>query len=725
RWQLFLIVQLFLGVGFAQTPEFNADSAHAYLLHLTDAIGPRPMGSHHEREALRWAVEQFHRFGADTAYVLPVPRSPRGINTTSGVAVGLFPGKSDSIIVVGGHIDSTPRQNPGANDNASGTACVLELARIWGQREHRHTLLFAAFGGEEGGLVGSRYFVEHFPHIDRVALMISIDMAGVTDPIVPFFEVKSHQAPRWLVEDAYTIDRALGYNALEYPTNFFSLNTVMDGAGSDHMPFLEKNIPAIDFTTGINTSPIHTHRDRPEFIDKAMLARSGRLVDRMLQKYHEQGVPSPRKGHYMLWEIFGGRLFIPRWLILIFDLVAVVLGILAFRASRARRPEIPPEQRVRFSGLKILGFMVLIAICAQLGEALMQAIKGLRYPWFVPFRQYLWFAGLWALIGLWLSLQLTRGWRFTRDPHAYARWAIILLLGLTVLFACGSARLALYPALSLAIFSLGILLPGSGFNMAAMIFAFLPMFRLMFMEALPLYARTSVRAGFAIDRFLESAAYSAGLTLLLVIWYLPILHIFAHTAVVAAPARQVARWYRSLPTGAVLLLALVGLGGYVLAFPAYNDRWRASVHLEAQYDMNTGESTLTVQGNEYLRKVKLVSEAFRRNYDARILKDDLPAKFTADWIEVQDAGTVVSADGDSLSLRWHLITRRPWYRVDLTLSVDTLRLERITTDLAYRKAEKGFRMIWGAEPPDTIPVAAELNLPPGARLIRKLQARYV
>ena len=257
----------------AQKPEFNADSAYAHVRHLTEDIGPRPMGSRAEGQALKWAAETFARFGADTAYVMPFFQAPGGVNTTSGIAVGVFPGMSDSIIVVGGHIDSDSRLNPGASDNASGTACVVELARIWSKVPNpRYTMIFAAFGGEERGLVGSKYFAEHFRDIAKILLMFSIDMASSRGWLIPFIDTKTHQAPRWLVEDAYAVDRAMGYNSLEYPTHFFSLNTAIGGAGSDHLPFMDKNIPAIDFTAGINYDPIHTPLDRLEFVDKSMLA---------------------------------------------------------------------------------------------------------------------------------------------------------------------------------------------------------------------------------------------------------------------------------------------------------------------------------------------------------------------------------------------------------------------------------------------------------------------
>ena len=230
-----LTILLAANAAMTQDAQFNADSAFATIEHLTVKIGPRPMGSANERAALRWTVAKFRNFGADTAYIMPVHEANGTLNTNSGVAIGIFRGATDSTIVIG-HIDSSGPDIPGANDDASGTACMIELARVWSQRIRHFTLLFAAFGGEESGLVGSEYFVDHYADLDKVKLMLQIDMAGSSEALIPFIDVYTHQAPQWLVEDAFAIDRALGYNTLAYPTHFFTLNNAQKGggAGSDH-----------------------------------------------------------------------------------------------------------------------------------------------------------------------------------------------------------------------------------------------------------------------------------------------------------------------------------------------------------------------------------------------------------------------------------------------------------------------------------------------------------
>lgn len=95
---------------------------------------------------------------------------------------GMIQGRNDSIIIVGAHYDHIGQMGdnvifPGAHDNASGVAAVLELARNAAQDTPAYTMVFLFFSGEEAGLVGSKYYSEH-PLVpwDKVRLMMNIDM---------------------------------------------------------------------------------------------------------------------------------------------------------------------------------------------------------------------------------------------------------------------------------------------------------------------------------------------------------------------------------------------------------------------------------------------------------------------------------------------------------------------------------------------------------------------
>jgi hypothetical protein len=126
-----------------------------------------------------WIFDQFKQIAAGTngrmtaeldTFVQPVsPRVPTPTTITNVVATlhGTDPASADRVYVVSGHYDSrvtdvlnATDDAPGANDDASGTSAVLELARVLSQRPTEATIVFAAFAGEEQGLYGSDHFAE-------------------------------------------------------------------------------------------------------------------------------------------------------------------------------------------------------------------------------------------------------------------------------------------------------------------------------------------------------------------------------------------------------------------------------------------------------------------------------------------------------------------------------------------------------------------------------------
>src|SRR5437867_908494 len=200
---------LHAGLLISQT-EFSQENATQLLKTLSVDIGPRPMGSPAEKRAMEFAVQKFKEYGCDTAYVMTMDRTSR-VNTSSGIAIGVKHGRSKRMIVVGGHIDSAGPEIPGADDDGSGTVTVMEAARVLAKRSMESTIVFCCFGGEEQGLEGSGYFVDHFPGIDSVAMMLQIDMANGLGRIELDPETQGICSPRWLVRAAIEEFYKLGY----------------------------------------------------------------------------------------------------------------------------------------------------------------------------------------------------------------------------------------------------------------------------------------------------------------------------------------------------------------------------------------------------------------------------------------------------------------------------------------------------------------------------------
>ncbi len=164
-------------------------------------------------------------------------------------------------VVVGGHFDHVGwggrgSRSPGvhaihygADDNASGTAGVLEAARyLAGSELTSHNYLFIAFGAEEKGLIGSRYFTESDAYdIERINYMFNLDMIGrMEDETLTLIGTGS--SPSW----DELIDR-------HTPEGMTIRKNPGGRGGSDHTSFYVKDIPVLFFFTGI-----HDDYHRPE-----------------------------------------------------------------------------------------------------------------------------------------------------------------------------------------------------------------------------------------------------------------------------------------------------------------------------------------------------------------------------------------------------------------------------------------------------------------------------
>ena len=167
--------------------------------------------------------------------------------------------KPDSVIMITAHFDHLGGMGketyfPGANDNASGLALLLNLARYYAAHPAPYSIAFVCFAGEEAGLIGSKYYTEHplFP-LKQVRFLLNTDLAGTG-------------------EEGITV-----VNASEFPNEYNLLNKVNDdkkllvkinargkAANSDHYFFTEKGVPAFFFYTLGGIKAYHDIYDKAE-----------------------------------------------------------------------------------------------------------------------------------------------------------------------------------------------------------------------------------------------------------------------------------------------------------------------------------------------------------------------------------------------------------------------------------------------------------------------------
>ncbi|MCX6134671.1 MAG: M28 family metallopeptidase [Ignavibacteriales bacterium] len=604
RTSSFLLLFASVSLAWAQTQTpFSTDSAAAYLRTISVDIGARPMGSPNERRGMEFALSKFREFGLHEAYIMPMREYPgfRGgtpTNTQSGVAVGVLRGATDRIIVLGAHMDSADPDVPGANDDGSGSAVILELARVLSQRVNESTIVFALFGGEEAGLQGSKYFVEHFPDLNRVALMLQVDMANGSPLLFPTLDAGGRSAPEWLVRASYEEFSRLGQTGLHFPTDFFVFMGAMPGGGvgSDHEPFLEKDIPAIDFTSDAR-DPIHTPQDNFDNFKVSGLKRSGDLIYKLVERF-DGGVPEEKTGRYFLYQTGSYPFFVPIWALWTFIFVSVSVSIAALILVRRRRKFYEGTMRPKVPGLKLFLLMIIIQVCVWLSENVVSLLKGVRYPWMTDINGYYVLAFLGACLGIWLSLRLSPKLRLRHDAYSYYLRAFVFLVLFVVLASLSSAKLALYPATALFLLGLAMIVRQPMLKLLFWLLSPHFMFRLLFTETFDFLARF-MHAQPEITPVVNSLVVLSYI-LFFSIWAFPFLLGFA--AVYFDSAKDLL-WLKTLKqrTAAIIAAALfVVMVVFLLQENSYSKEWKPSVRIEQSFNLDSTRGNLSVRSPEYL-----------------------------------------------------------------------------------------------------------------------------
>jgi Peptidase family M28/PDZ domain/PA domain len=230
----------------------------------------------------------------------------RAIKTVHNVAAYL-PGETDEYVIIGAHYDHlglggqyslAPNQtgtvHPGADDNASGTAGVIELARMFSkQPKQKRGILFLNFAGEELGLLGSAYYVDHpLLPLNKAAVMINLDMigrmrdkayiggSGSGTTLRPMLE---HILPSYGIKVDYSAGSSEG--------------------SSDHTSFTNKQVPALFFFSGLHAD-YHKPSDTVDKIDAPAAAKLLGLVADVAENLRESAdrpafvkVAAPPSGH--------------------------------------------------------------------------------------------------------------------------------------------------------------------------------------------------------------------------------------------------------------------------------------------------------------------------------------------------------------------------------------------------------------------------------------------
>ena len=259
-----------------RTGEPGAERAAAWLAARLEAMGVAPGGAYGYLQPVPLAAEgrRLRLVSGDELAALPADARRTAYNVV-GIVPGTDPVLRGEAIIVGAHYDhvGTGRANAdgdsiynGADDDASGTAAVLEIARALADRPARRTVVFFLATGEEVGMLGTRrYLDDPAVPLDRTVAGLFLEMIGRPDPLAGGF------GHAWLTGyDRSTVGEivaAAGVPIVADPRpaqNFFER--------SDNTPFARQGVPAHALSSFNLHADYHTPDDEADRVDFAHLA---------------------------------------------------------------------------------------------------------------------------------------------------------------------------------------------------------------------------------------------------------------------------------------------------------------------------------------------------------------------------------------------------------------------------------------------------------------------
>ncbi len=293
------IAAIFISLSvFAQSDIVKLETSIRYL--SSDKLKGRFPGTKGEKKAAKYIQKEFEKLGLQPMgtngyvqeFAFSYSDNPHGgdgknaIHSKGKNIIAYLDNNAEYTIVIGAHYDhlglghvgsltGTQQIHNGADDNASGTAGVIELARYLriNPIKENHNFLFICFSAEEEGLLGSKYFTNNpTVPLDKINMMINMDMIGRLNDSTKRLSIMG-------------TGTSSAFEPLIEKIDAKSLVIKTDSSGmgpSDHASFYLKNIPVLHFFTGV-----HPDYHKPsDDADKINYTGVGQVLDYMIQFIH-------------------------------------------------------------------------------------------------------------------------------------------------------------------------------------------------------------------------------------------------------------------------------------------------------------------------------------------------------------------------------------------------------------------------------------------------------
>lgn len=425
----------------APAGEFSAVRALTFFNSTIHGTIPHPIGSAANRTVRDRIVARFDELGYETRVHRLFACNASGICGWTDNIIARPPGQSSGpSVVVAAHYDSVPAA-PGASDDGSGVAAILEIARAVRAERFANPIAFLVDDGEEAGLLGAEAFVAE-PAARSASAIVNLEARGTSGPSY-LFETSNNN--RWLIP---IVTRALPHPAtssLFYTTYQFVPND------TDLTVFKRAGMTGVNFAFINDVVNYHTPNDDARHLDLRSLQDHGDNGLAALRAIAGSDLRQRSRGDAVWFDVAG--LFIVCWparWTFFFALVslgtAIVATALLIRDGESSLSEVAAGA----------GAFVLSVVAAGVGGFAISKIVALRavQPWAphpMPAIVATWLFGLAAAIGVFAFLSRGR-----RCPGVFAGVAIVWNILAIVMAATlpGASYLFLCPAVALTLFSL-------------------------------------------------------------------------------------------------------------------------------------------------------------------------------------------------------------------------------------------------------------------------------
>lgn len=233
------------------------------------AAGGEPLSTRQQR--LNHLSPQSHVTSVVARLEWTSKQSPATLRNVAYLLTGSDTERPEDTVVIGAHRDHFGRQAgilfAGADDNASGTAVILEVARAIADAgiTPKRSILFVSFTGEEQGLIGSTSYVRHPVRLlDNTKAMINVDHAGIGNGR--------------LTVGVTGLDKSIARDAGRPAGVMDELDLFGFFPGGDHVPFKEAGVPTFTIVSGGTHRHFHQPTDRADTVSAEILAKAARYA---------------------------------------------------------------------------------------------------------------------------------------------------------------------------------------------------------------------------------------------------------------------------------------------------------------------------------------------------------------------------------------------------------------------------------------------------------------